>query len=50
VTTLFPPVLSAGSGGGYSLLMLASAPVFAASFLLPTVLTRRDSVSVIVDR
>jgi drug/metabolite transporter (DMT)-like permease len=37
-----------GSGGWYSLLMLASAPVFAASFLLTKVLTRRDSVSVIV--
>ncbi|MFM1988339.1 MAG: Riboflavin transporter [Pseudomonadota bacterium] len=38
----------AGTGGWYSLLMLASAPVFAASFLVTKVLTRRDSASVIV--
>ena len=37
-----------GSGGWYNLLMLASAPVFAASFLLTKVLTRRDSPMVIV--
>lgn len=38
----------AGTGGWYNLLMLASAPVFAASFLVTKVLTRRDSASVIV--
>jgi drug/metabolite transporter (DMT)-like permease len=38
----------AGTGGGYTLLMLASAPVFAASFLVTKVLTRRDSAAVIV--
>ena len=38
----------AGTGGWYALLMLASAPVFAASFLVTKVLTRRDSASVIV--
>ena len=36
------------SGGGYHLLMLASAPVFAASFLLTKALTRHDSPTVIV--
>ena len=38
----------AGTGGWYSLLMLASSPVFAASFLVTKVLTRRDSAAVIV--
>ena len=38
----------AGSGGGYHLLMLASAPVFAASFLLTKVLTRSERAGVIV--
>jgi drug/metabolite transporter (DMT)-like permease len=38
----------AGTGGWYNLLMLASAPVFAASFLVTKVLTRRDSAAVIV--
>jgi drug/metabolite transporter (DMT)-like permease len=37
-----------GSGGGYSLLMLASAPVFAASFLLTKALTRYEKPGVIV--
>lgn len=37
-----------GSGGGYHLLMLASAPVFAASFLITKVLTRTENTSVIV--
>ena len=41
------PKLSA-SGGVYHLLMLASAPVFAASFLLTKALTRHESPSVIV--
>ncbi len=37
-----------GSGGYYNLMMLASAPVFAGSFLLAKKLTRRDSAGVIV--
>jgi len=37
-----------GSGGWYNLVMLASAPLFAASFLVTKVLTRRDSAAVIV--
>ena len=41
------PKLS-GSGGGYQLLMLASAPVFAASFLLTKALTRTESAGVIL--
>jgi drug/metabolite transporter (DMT)-like permease len=41
------PKLSA-SGGLYHLLMLASAPVFAASFLLTKALTRHESPGVIV--
>lgn len=38
----------AGGGGGYHLLMLASAPVFAASFLITKVLTRTETAGVIV--
>lgn len=38
----------AGSGGWYSLIMLASAPVFSLSFLLTKMLTRHDSPQVIV--
>lgn len=38
----------AGSGDWYSLVMLASAPVFSLSFLLTKLLTRRDSPAVIV--
>lgn len=41
------PKLS-GSGGWYHLVMLASAPVFAASFLLTKALTRHESPGVIV--
>jgi len=41
------PQLS-GAGGFYSLVMLASAPLFAASFLITKALTRRDSAQVIV--
>lgn len=41
------PKLS-GSGGHYNLVMLASAPVFAASFLIAKALTRRDRPEVIV--
>ena len=37
-----------GSGGFYNLIMLASAPLFAASFLITKALTRRDSPQVIV--
>ena len=37
-----------GSAGGYHLLMLASAPVFAVSFLITKVLTRSESPGVIV--
>lgn len=37
-----------GSGGFYHLLMLASAPVFAASFLLTKALTRRESAGAIL--
>ena len=38
----------AGTGDWYSLVMLASAPVFSLSFLLTKLLTRRDSPAVIV--
>jgi drug/metabolite transporter (DMT)-like permease len=41
------PKLS-GSGGQYHLVMLASAPVFAASFLITKVLTRTEGAGVIV--
>ena len=41
------PKLS-GAGGHYNLVMLASAPVFAASFLLTKSLTRTESAQVIV--
>lgn len=37
-----------GTGGWYNLMMLASAPLFAASFLVTKVLTRRDTAAVIV--
>jgi drug/metabolite transporter (DMT)-like permease len=37
-----------GAGGPYSLVMLASAPLFAASFLITKALTRRDAPHVIV--
>jgi len=46
VLVIVGPGLS-GTGGWYNLMMLASAPVFAASFLLTKVLTRRDSAAVI---
>jgi drug/metabolite transporter (DMT)-like permease len=39
---------STGGGGRYHLLMLASAPVFAASFIITKVLTRSEKASVIV--
>jgi drug/metabolite transporter (DMT)-like permease len=41
------PKLS-GAGGGYHLVMLSSAPVFAASFLITKVLTRTEKPGVIV--
>ena len=47
VLIVLAPKLS-GSGGGYNLVMLASAPVFAASFLLTKGLTRHESTGVIV--
>ena len=37
-----------GSGGAYNLVMLASAPVFAASFLITKALTRHEKPGVIV--
>jgi drug/metabolite transporter (DMT)-like permease len=37
-----------GSGGGYHLVMLASAPIFAASFLLTKALTRYEGAGVIL--
>jgi drug/metabolite transporter (DMT)-like permease len=40
--------LDGGGDGGYHLLMLASAPVFAASFLITKVLTRSETTGVIV--
>jgi drug/metabolite transporter (DMT)-like permease len=47
VLIVLGPKLS-GSSGGYHLLMLSSAPVFAASFLITKVLTRTEKASVIV--
>jgi len=47
VMVVVTPQLS-GTGGVYHLLMLASSPVFAASFLLTKVLTRYDRPEVIV--
>jgi drug/metabolite transporter (DMT)-like permease len=37
-----------GAGGGYTLLMLATSPIFAASFLITKALTRYERPSVIV--
>lgn len=47
VMIVVAPKLS-GSGGGWHLVMLASAPVFAASFLLTKALTRHETPGVIV--
>jgi drug/metabolite transporter (DMT)-like permease len=47
VLIVVAPKLS-GAGGGYSLLMLATAPVFAASFLITKGLTRYERPAVIV--
>src|SRR5690606_36574233 len=45
---LLPHLGGIGGGGYWSLVMLAAAPAFAASFLLAKVLTRRDRSSVLV--
>ena len=47
VLVVVGPQLS-GSGGVYTLIMLAASPMFAASFLITKALTRHDSPSVIV--
>lgn len=47
VLIVVAPKLS-GTGGGYQLLMLASAPVFAASLLLTKALTRSETAGVII--
>jgi drug/metabolite transporter (DMT)-like permease len=47
VLVVVGPQLS-GSGGIYTLVMLASSPMFAASFLITKALTRYESPSVIV--
>lgn len=47
VLVVLAPKLSA-SGGGYALLMLASSPVFAASFLVTKALTRHERPALIV--
>jgi drug/metabolite transporter (DMT)-like permease len=47
VMIVVAPKLS-GSGGGWHLLMLASAPVFAASFLLTKAMTRSETPGVIL--
>ena len=47
VLIVMGPKLS-GSGGGWHLLMLSSAPVFATSFLITKVLTRTETTGVIV--
>ncbi len=47
VLIVVAPKLS-GSGGGYHLVMLASAPMFAASFLITKALTRYETTGVIL--
>lgn len=47
VLIVVAPKLS-GAGGGYNLIMLASSPVFAASFLITKALTRYERPEVIV--
>lgn len=47
VLIVVAPKLS-GQGGGYHLLMLGSAPVFAASFLITKAMTRSEKAGVIV--
>ena len=49
VLVVVAPSLAGGGGGGpWALVLLAAAPVFAASFLITKALTRRDSPQVIV--
>ncbi len=48
VLVVLGPRLGSAGGGGWHLLMLASAPVFAASFLITKVLTRSERTGVIV--
>lgn len=48
LVVLMPHLGGLGSGGYWSLVMLAAAPAFAASFLIAKVLTRRDRSSVLV--
>lgn len=47
VAVVLGPKLS-GGGGGWTLVMLASSPLFAASYLITKALTRRDRPEVIV--
>ena len=47
VVVVVAPKMS-GAGGGYHLVMLASAPLFAASFLITKALTRYEKATVIV--
>ena len=48
VLLVVAPHLSGGANGFYSLVMLASSPVFAASFLITKALTRYERAEVIV--
>ncbi|AEG94621.1 Candidate transporter [Ramlibacter tataouinensis TTB310] len=48
VLIVVAPQLSGAGGGGWSLLMLASSPIFAASFLITKALTRYERPTVIV--
>ena len=48
VIVLWPRLTDFGSGGYWSLVMLCSAPFFAASFLITKALTKQDSTGVIV--
>jgi len=48
LVVLLPHLGGLGTGGYWSLVMLAAAPAFAASFLLAKVLTRRDRSTVLV--
>ncbi len=48
VLVVVAPSLSGGGGGPWALVLLAAAPVFAASFLITKALTRRDAPHVIV--
>jgi drug/metabolite transporter (DMT)-like permease len=48
VLIVVAPHLSGAGAGGWSLVMLAASPLFAASFLINKALTRRDAPTVIV--